>query len=296
MILAVSPYTDPHLRVVEKNKILPFFSGIMLTNNLLSRYIQLLKRKAENMLCRFCLGRVSLLKCYKKVKCTRRICRRILPLSTSPIIYNSKTPTEISLAIMNYIIFGCSTEAIINFTGVTAKTVRKIREQMTLEFEYDFNRKNFMIGGKDVIVEIDESKFGKRKYHRGHHIEGAWVLGLVERTPERRIILLEVEKRDEKTLSHLINRYVHPDSIIYTDGWKGYNGLRRMDFAHLSVNHRRYFVDPTTGVHTNTIEGNWSSIKAKTPKRYRTEQNMVSHFIFIYICIRGIPPRICLKV
>jgi hypothetical protein len=32
------------------------------------------------------------------------------------------------------------------------------------------------------IVEVDESKFGKRKYHRGHRVEGVWVIGGVERT------------------------------------------------------------------------------------------------------------------
>ena len=33
------------------------------------------------------------------------------------------------------------------------------------------------IGGENRIVEIDESKFGKRKYHRGKRVEGQWVLG-----------------------------------------------------------------------------------------------------------------------
>ncbi|KAG1435618.1 hypothetical protein G6F56_013903 [Rhizopus delemar] len=38
-----------------------------------------------------------------------------------------------------------------------------------------------MLGGPGVDhVQIDESKFGKRKYHRGHRVEGVWVLGLVE--------------------------------------------------------------------------------------------------------------------
>ena len=34
-----------------------------------------------------------------------------------------------------------------------------------------------MIGGEGIIVEIDESKFGKRKYHRGRIIDGVWVVG-----------------------------------------------------------------------------------------------------------------------
>ncbi len=40
---------------------------------------------------------------------------------------------------------------------------------------------NFMLGGVGKTVEIDESKFGKRKYHRGHHVEGPWVFGGYER-------------------------------------------------------------------------------------------------------------------
>ena len=33
------------------------------------------------------------------------------------------------------------------------------------------------IGSPGKIVQIDESKFGKRKYHRGHRVEGQWVFG-----------------------------------------------------------------------------------------------------------------------
>ena len=33
------------------------------------------------------------------------------------------------------------------------------------------------IGGNGIEVEIDESKFGKRKYYRGHRVEGQWIFG-----------------------------------------------------------------------------------------------------------------------
>ena len=34
--------------------------------------------------------------------------------------------------------------------------------------------------GKGSIVEVDESKFGKRKYYKGHRVGGGvWVVGAV---------------------------------------------------------------------------------------------------------------------
>jgi len=36
------------------------------------------------------------------------------------------------------------------------------------------------LGGSGKIVEIDESKIGKRKYHRGQVVEGQWVFGGIE--------------------------------------------------------------------------------------------------------------------
>jgi len=38
-----------------------------------------------------------------------------------------------------------------------------------------------MLGGADKVVEVDETKIGRRKYHRGKFVEGQWVFGLVER-------------------------------------------------------------------------------------------------------------------
>ena len=33
------------------------------------------------------------------------------------------------------------------------------------------------IGGRGKIIQLDESKFGKRKFNRGRRVEGHWVLG-----------------------------------------------------------------------------------------------------------------------
>jgi hypothetical protein len=54
------------------------------------------------------------------------------------------------------------------------------------------NKQKF--GGSGVEVEIDESKFGRRKYYKGHRVEGQWVFGMFERGTGR-VAMVPVEKR-----------------------------------------------------------------------------------------------------
>lgn len=139
------------------------------------------------------------------------------------------------------------------------------------------------IGGENIIVEIDESKFGKRKHNRGHHVEGVWIIGGVERTPERKLFLKVIEKRDAETLLNVINAHVKQGSIIYTDGWRGYSMIEPLlNMQHSVVNHSLHFVNPENGHHTNTIEGTWSVIKRKIPVRNRTKKITPHLFEFIW--------------
>lgn len=78
---------------------------------------------------------------------------------------------------------------------------------------------NLKIGGPNIIVEIDETKLGKRKYHRGHRVEGQWVFGGVERDSGKSF-MLPVPDRTRQTLEALIKEYIRPGSIIISDCWK----------------------------------------------------------------------------
>ena len=53
-------------------------------------------------------------------------------------------------------------------------------------------QKSEKIGGPGKTVQIDESKVGKRKYHRGHRVEGQWVFGGIEEDT-RKCFLVPVE-------------------------------------------------------------------------------------------------------
>jgi transposase len=96
-------------------------------------------------------------------------------------------------------------------------------------------------------VEVDESKFGRRKYNR---VEGAWVLGGVERTEARKLFVVEVPNRRAETLLKIIKKYVHVGSIIYTDMFASYNGLEReLGHLHFTVNHSQGFLNRCSHQH-----------------------------------------------
>ena len=119
-----------------------------------------------------------------------------------------------------------------------------------------------LIGGPGKIVEIDESIIGKRKYNKGRIVKGKWLLGGTERgSNECFLVECENNHRDHHTLIRLIRQFVRPQTIIITDGWKGYVPLAQHGFHHEDVNHSQNFVNPVTGAHTNTIEGCWFHVK-----------------------------------
>ena len=119
------------------------------------------------------------------------------------------------------------------------------------------------LGGDGCIVEIDESKFGKRKYHRGKHVEGQWVFGGYERGSGR-VFMVPVEDRGRDTLLPIIKEWIKPGTTIISDCWKSYDCLGLEGFEHLRVNHSLHFKDPETGAHSNSIEGSWRAAKAIT--------------------------------
>lgn len=75
------------------------------------------------------------------------------------------------------------------------------------------------LGGVGKTVEIDESKFGKRKYNGGHRAQGQWVFGGLERESGR-IFLVPVEKRCAATLIELFKKWILPGTAVIRDYWK----------------------------------------------------------------------------
>jgi transposase-like protein len=130
---------------------------------------------------------------------------------------------------------------------------------------------DLIIGGKNIIVEIDKSKFRKN--------ENWWVVGIVERTIKRKCYFEVVKDRDKETLRQIIKKHVRKGSIIHTDHWKAYSCISELGFRHRRVNHSKNRIERGTGVHSNTVEGTWRALKIFISERNRSKELIEEHLL-----------------
>jgi len=108
-------------------------------------------------------------------------------------------------------------------------------------------------------IEVDESYFGgRRKGKRGRAAGGKVpVFGLLKRGGK--VYTKIITDARAATLIPIIEEKVVPDSIVYSDSWKGYDVLDVSDFKHLRINHTQLFADKRN--HINGIENFWNQAK-----------------------------------
>jgi transposase-like protein len=151
---------------------------------------------------------------------------------------------------------GISAKQIQRETGVTYKTAwRMFRQIRSLLAE------GLQLEGS--TVEMDEM------FHGGHRRTSSWrdnkvpVVGMVERSDKQRIgrvvarVAPDIQK---KTLHKIAREYILPKSVVFTDEHVGYDGLGNQGYAHKRIRHTAK-VYVSGEIHTNTIEGFWSTVK-----------------------------------
>lgn len=217
-------------------------------------------------------------------RCTLRTCRKEISVFKGTFFYKSNLKCNQILHLAHLWLSGGGIRMVSRYTGHDEETVSDYFEYFRQHVTSTLDENDQKIGGDNIIVEIDETKIAKRKYHRGHHVEGAWVLGGVERTEERKVFFKQVTDRSAETLLSVLSEHLLPGTIVHSDLWRGYIRLaEHLDVQHRTVNHSLYFLDPITLVHTNTIEGTWAALKRSIPIARRTREKVCGHlFEFIW--------------
>ena len=139
-------------------------------------------------------------------------------------------------------------ESLIQETGADERTVVKYMRiiKNALHLEMVEQTRGMVLGGNDVVVQIDESHLFKNKYHVGRiprTMKEVWVFGMVEDVEDGRLYMQLVQHRDKQTLEGIIRQHLQQNTTVFSDCWPSYNGLRLIDgLTHYKVNHKEHFV------------------------------------------------------
>ena len=142
--------------------------------------------------------------------------------------------------------------------------LRKVRQRIA-----DLSETNSCFSSGEV--ELDESYFGPRRVRglRGRGARGKTIVfGLKKR--DGKVYTQIVKNCSKKEILPLIKGRISMDSIIYTDGFKTYDGLVDMGYKkHYRVHHGKNEFSKDVGTlknHINGIENFWGLAKVRLSK------------------------------
>ena len=122
--------------------------------------------------------------------------------------------------------------------------------------------------------ELDESYFGgiKKKQHaderrkRGRGAENKVPVFGIKKREDGTVSTHIIKNASKSTLMPIVRKLIHQeDSVVYTDGWRGYDGLVFDGYKHQRVNHSRRYSN-RKGTHINGIENFWGFSKQRLAK------------------------------
>ena len=153
---------------------------------------------------------------------------------------------------------------ITELTGLNPKTIDLLINKIRCRILFISRSEAVAIGE----FEADESYFGPRRV-KGKRGRGAGsktiVFGLYKRNG--RVHTEIVPDAKAHTLQGIIRGYADIESVIHTDGWRGYDGLVDVGFEkHFRVNHGVNEFSKGNGHHINGIESFWGYAKHRLVK------------------------------
>jgi transposase len=169
----------------------------------------------------------------------------------------SRLSKVVQRRLIEHFVAGATARCAAEIVGVNRNTAvyyyQRLREIISQQLELESGE---VFKGE---IEVDESYFGgTRKGKRGRGAGGKVpVFGLLKRGG--RVYTKIIPDASSRTLMPIIESKVVPDSVVYSDCWKGYNTLDVSEFKHYRINHSKLFAD--THNHINGIENFWNQAK-----------------------------------
>jgi transposase-like protein len=166
-------------------------------------------------------------------KCSNKACGKQVSIRHGSWFSNSNLTLEKIVLITYFWVYKANEEFVIHDLEIAQQTIvdwyNFSREVCSIILEKSSQK----IGSVGRVVEIDESKFGKRKYHRGKRVDGVWVLGGIDR--DSKDFFQCVADRTADTLVNIIKENILPGTTIISDCWKAYDHLGQEGYEHLTV-------------------------------------------------------------
>jgi len=169
----------------------------------------------------------------------------------------SRLKKHIQAKLIEHFVAGTTARCAAELIGVNRKTAGYYFHRLREIIAYQLDQESQDVFGGEI--EVDESYFGgTRKGKRGRGAGGKIpVFGLLKRGG--RVYTKIIPDASSATLIPIIERKVIPDSIVYSDSWRGYNVLDVSAFKHYRINHSQLFADKQN--HINGIENFWNQAK-----------------------------------
>ena len=132
-------------------------------------------------------------------KCNKRDCRKQISLFNGTIFMNARLSCNEILEIAYLWLIKAKHRTIRDFTDKAETTITRWMKTLHQSVYHQIKETYNKIGGPDIIVEIDESRFYKHK--DGTTI---WVFGGVECISNKKLFAITVKDRTQETLIYYI--------------------------------------------------------------------------------------------
>uniref|UniRef100_A0A0K0ER96 Transposase n=1 Tax=Strongyloides stercoralis TaxID=6248 RepID=A0A0K0ER96_STRER len=122
--------------------------------------------------CEKCGGSTTINMAKLLLRCTRRNCRKSVAVRKGTFFAGQCLPLGEILHVAYLWLLKTPVAGIISQCGLSSATVCSYLKYFRQLVSDALEEQDCVIGGDGIVVEIDETKMGKRKYNRGHRVDG----------------------------------------------------------------------------------------------------------------------------